>query len=291
MATVDSSFRGIVLDATARGVMLSDRGKYANFTWVMGVLAIIAGAVFLSDGGSGIEISLYLFAGGGLVTFCGLLARHILRRREASRRHEPRALQGLVVADGEMTWATCLARVDEVQSDSHRITDLSVLTSVPAKAGPAIVRILVVPLEGGQQHHIKRLSFQRGEVLIGEVTTQESGMFYILAGAELRGTPLPIRSEAEQHDPSRTCVRNLRRVAEAVSSRQDLAVRLAIAYPKEGVMKWGLMLGLVGGIIAMGFDHAARTKLENLLAEGGLRDSEGSLLDLVERSGWQMELV
>ncbi len=291
MVSTDNAFCGIFLDATARGVMLSDRGKYATSVLVFGVLGILAGVFFFVSGGSDREVSLYFFPVGGALALIGFLARQILRRGEAKKRSQPRPVQGLVVSEGRLAWGTSYVRFGPSQKDSVAIAELTTRVGSPPDPRPATMRILVLPLEGGQQYHLKRLSFLQGDQLIGEATADESGVFYVLTGSPLSATPLPIISDAEPRDVSRTCVRNLLLISEALSGRPDLGVRLAIAYPKEGVVKWGLMLGAVGGLIAMGIEAGARNKLQKLLDEGGLSDSKGSLLELVEQRGWQLELV
>ena len=291
MVSTDNAFCGIVLDATARGVMLSDRGKYATSVLVFGILGVLAGLFLFVSGGSDRELSLYFFPVGGALALIGFLARQILRRAEAKRRSQPRPVLGLVVSEGSLAWGTSDVRFGPSQKDSVAITELTPRECSPPDPRQATMRILILPLEGGQQYHLKRLSFVQGDQLIGEATADESGVFYVLTGSPPSATPLPIISDAEPGDVSRTCVRNLRLIAEALSGRPDLGVRLAIAYPKEGVVKWGLMLGAVGGLIAMGIEADSRNKLHKLLDEGGFQDSEGSLLDLVERRGWQLELV
>jgi hypothetical protein len=92
-------------------------------------------------------------------------------------------------------------------------------------------------------------------------------------------------------DISRTCVRNLRLIGDALAGSEDIRVRVAIPYAKSSALKWGLALGLVGGVIAAALDSHSRGKLQGLLDEGGLRDSEGTLLELAEARGWQIELV
>jgi hypothetical protein len=289
----DLGFGGIVLDRTAGGIFLSNRGKYATSVLVFGCLGLVAGLVFYTGGGSDREVAWYFFAAGGTVAALGLAARYVLRRGEESRAHRPRVLEGILAAEGTLVWGQCQATFAAIDGDgAAAIVGYRVDSQSPPDPQQALLRLLIVPLMEDKLHHLARITLSRGDERVGEATKDESGLFYLLEGCPAaRARPLPIRHDAESGDISRTCVRNLRAIATLVSARSDLKVRVAIAYPKAGAVKWGLMLGLVGGLIAAGLESRSRDKLQRLLEEGGLRDSSGSLLELVERHAWEVELV
>jgi hypothetical protein len=288
----DSRFFGFVLDPTAHGVSLTTRGKMTAFVAVMGGFAIIAGGIMYAEG-SVPEVRPFVVLGGAITMLASLAVRRLIQGRERARVHEPRALKGLGIEAGHPAWVTYSARLEGVsERNPVGITDLRTTECLGASSNQNILRITIAPLVEGKMHHIAGIALFQDGRLVGRISKDEAGLFFLLQSNGIRrAIPLPLACERESWDVARTCVRNLRIVGAAVASRADLSVRLAIAYPKEGVFKWGLALGAIGGAIAIGLERRSRGKLEKLLEEGGLFDSHGSLVSLAEAHEWQIELV